>query len=404
MNRKIILSVGTFVLSLAAFAYDAGGTFSNDTQYYKAGSNNTDSFKQTNVLTAYFKMPFNEEETMYIAAEGNVSSIYSIYDLSALDQGDYTCPMDISLLKFSNLIKLNNTSNLQISAGRYSISDATSLIVNQPADGISAAINSQRISFNIYTGFTGLLNGINNEFVDSEIDDTDSDFYYLASPFILTSASFYAPYLFLNQSIGAELYAATGIKGPNGDNKDINRYYGTISINGPLVQNLFYTLSSTIEFQTNKSSTDLDFGEFANLTKFSISYYRQDIHNLALTASCIYASAKQGPFQTFTGLTSIDISNANSGPVYNQGAFKTGFTMSLMPREKLFVMASADMVLLAKDEGEKEKLAYNGCQFLINGKYQLFTDLQIGLTMYDYMGDESRDNKFSATLNAVISF
>ena len=70
-------------------------------------------------------------------------------------------------------------------------------------------------------------------------------------------------------------------------------------------------------------------------------------------------------------------------------------------------MLSADLVMISKDgdtADDDQKLEYNGFQILANAKYQLFTDLQIGLTMYNYFADEDDNKKFSATLNAVLSF
>ena len=410
MKKILHLFTATCGLSLTAFAFDFGGTLSNDTQFYRGSADDINSLKQVDTLSVYFRTPFNEAGSMYLAAEGNVAPTYTIEDLSeSSDTDEFICPIDIALLKFSDIIKLDAKTSFQISAGRFTISDATGLIVNQIADGLSFAANTQRLNFNAYGGYTGLLNGHNTTMIAGDVEDSDNDYYYLASPFVLASASAYAPYLFLNQSIGLELYATIGLKGSNGDNKDLNRYYATLSLNGPLAQNLFYTLSSTLEFMTSPEDSDLDLSKFANLSKLSVSYYIPEQYNLALSANVVYASAKQGPFEAFSGFTSIDICNSYAAPTYDgaSGSLKMGLSASVKPIEKLFAMLSADLVMISKDgdtADDDQKLEYNGFQILANAKYQLFTDLQIGLTMYNYFADEDDNKKFSATLNAVLSF
>ncbi len=115
-----------------------------------------------------------------------------------------------------------------------------------------------------------MLNGHNATIINGDIDKSNNDFYYMASPFIIGQASVYFPYLFFNQSLGVEGLTAIGTKGPNGDNADYNRFYGTLSLNGSVGKNKFYVLSTTFGAEV----IDGDFDKLSNLSQLSFTYYR----------------------------------------------------------------------------------------------------------------------------------
>jgi hypothetical protein len=51
-----------------------------------------------------------------------------------------------------------------------------------------------------------------------------------------------------------------------------------------------------------------------------------------------------------------------------------------------------------------ESFAYDGFEWALNAKYQLFTDLQLGISVLQYYDVDKYDNNSVLTLNAVIAF
>ena len=385
-----------FILALSlfakVFAVEYGGTLGESVELY---TNDFDpiAMEEKTKLTLFFRAPFGP--STYFAAEGNATPTYDVNDITEISDGDFICPLDLTLFKFAHSIKQENSASLNFAAGRFAVADSTGFILNQAADGLSVAYNSQRVVVGGYAGYTGLLNGINTTLINGDIEERDSDYYYFASPFLLGQASVYFPYLFFNQSIGVEALTAIGMKGPNGDNKDYNRFYGTLSLSGSLGAKKFYSLSTTFGAEV----IDGDFDKLSNLSQLSFTYYIPEFYNSQVTASALYASGDHGPFAPFVGVTSMEASYSAYAPEYS-GLLKAGLCGTIKPMDNLLASLGTDIIFACPGED----FEYSGVQVYGGVFYQIYTDMQLGLMAHQYIGDDDDENETSLTLGFTLAF
>lgn len=385
-----------FILALSLFAHsfavEYGGTLGESVELY---TNDFDpvAMDEKTKLTLFFRAPFGPSS--YFAAEGNVTPTYKANDVTEINDGDFECPLDVTLFKFAHAIRQENAASLNFAAGRFAVADSTGFILNQPIDGVSAAYNSQRLVVSGYAGYTGLLNGLNFTILNGDVDKSNNDFYYMASPFIIGQASVYFPYLFFNQSLGIEGLTAIGTKGPNGDNADYNRFYGTVSLSGSVGPQKFYLLSTTFGAEV----IDGDFDKLSNLSQLSFTYYIPQFYDSQVTGSVLYASGKQGSFAAFTGLSSMEATYSAFAPEYS-GLLKAGLCGTIKPKDNLLASLGTDVVFACP----KEDFEYAGIQVYGSVVYQLYTDMQLGLMAHQYVGDDKNENETSLTLSFTMAF
>jgi len=322
---------------------------------------------------------------MYLATEGMFQ-----YEYLGSTETTYLVA-DCTLLKFSMVNKLSAKNTFNLSAGRFAMSDASSIIFSQTNDGILAQFKFARMNVSAYGGYTGLLNGkqvaILNAASSTYAYDSES-VYPLAAPYAVAGATFTAPYLFANQTIGLQIYSFFGAADTT---SGYNRLYGTVTLNGPLAANVFYTLTSTF-------GTDDMFTSVGNLSQIQLSIY-PPFASSSITLSGVYASGNNGALSSFTGFTNNPATLALDGPKY-AGLIKAGLFASIKPIEPLYFDAGADCVFGCPDS----TVSYSGFQYYADARYQLFTDVQLSAGAQQYFDKDDKTNKISFTAKAVISF
>lgn len=391
MKKTLALLLAASMFA-SAFAAEFGGTLGESVEIY---TNDFDpvAMEEKTKLTLFFRTPLGPSS--YFVAEGKVAPTYDVNDISEFGDGDFLCPIDLTLFKYAYSMKTGASSSLNIVAGRFGIVDASGYILNLPADALSVSYNSQNIVAGGYVGYTGLQNGINTVLLNGDLDDVDNDYYFCSSPFLLGQASVTFPYLFLNQSLGVEGLCAIGTKGPNGDNTDYNRFYGTLSLAGVLGARKFYNLSTTFGAEV----IDGDFDKVSNLTQLSFTCYIPEFYDCQLTFSGVYASGEQGPFAAFKGISSIESSFAMYAPDYS-GLIKAGACATVKPMVNMLASLGADVIISCPDDS----FEYAGVQVYGGLIYQIYTDLELGLSLHQYIGDDDKDNETSLTLGATLAF
>ena len=376
-----------FILSSRAFAFDFGGSVNDLTKFNIQNFKNI-GLKQQNTLSLWAKIPFTNSGATYLATEGTFMYQYNSLDLTA-GPGNSNLVADLPLLKLNHFQKFSPSSSLQLSAGRFYVSDQSGYVFLQPSDGALVQFTSLRFNAGFYGGYTGLQNAFNV----TELNGPGSAYNYKAgfgqlydfsSPYFVFAGNIGAPYLFLNQSVSLEGVFAMGTKGPNGDNTGYNRGYATLTINGPILGSLFYTLGTTF-------STE-DFKNLGNLSVLSLAYYFGTFAS-SISWSAVYASPH------FRGITSNTATLAAGDPEYNS-LLKTELTGSFKPLSTIFIGLSAGAVF----DAPEGTFAYDGVQFALNSRFQAFTDLQVGLSAGQYLGKSEDKTKTTITASAVISF
>ncbi len=392
INKKALGAALLTAMALLspAFALDFGGSLDDSTKV-STGDFSTFALDQKNNLSAWLKVPFNNSGTTYFAAEGKATFDYSAGDFAALGSGTPLFTLDLSLFKFATSLPLGNVS-LNLSAGRFSVAETSGVVFSQVSDGLYLSYAAQRFNVSAYGGYTGLLNSQYVTMLDADSSTFSSDgtaVYACASPYVVVLGGVSFPYLFKNQTLGLEAVLAFGTKGVGGSNSGDSRLYFTAALNGPMAGSLFYTASTTLELEK--------FSALANLTKFSMTYFF-DVKAASLGFAAVYASGSNGFLKPFMALTSNSALYDAAGTEYT-GIVKAGVNGSVKPLEQLYVGGGADLAFDCSDG-----FGFKGFQWNASVKYQPFSDLQVSLSLDQFVGKDSSSNNAELTLGAVISF
>lgn len=381
---KIAIAATLFAaVVLPASAVDFGGALDNTTKFSGSGFGSL-VLDQKDTISLWLRTPFNNDESMYFAAEGLFQYEYI--------QSTTTTNLvaDCDLFKFSDNISMGAKKSLLLSVGRFFKSDSTGIVFSQTSDGLYAQFKMPKLNIGVYGGYTGLLNAKSVTILNAATSTYSYDttkIYALAAPYAVAGASFSAPYLFANQTIGVEVYSFFGTSSVT---SGYNRFYGTLSMNGPLSSNIFYTMTSTI-------GTADSFASVGNLSQFALSFY-PEFASSAITLSGMYASGNNGPLSPFIGFTSSSATLAMDSPEYC-GLITTGLSYSMKPLNELLLSAGVDGVFACPDS-----VSYSGIQFYGTVLYQACTDVQLSLSAQQYIDTNDATNKTSLTVKAVISF
>ncbi|MDY5634395.1 MAG: hypothetical protein SPF29_07480 [Treponema porcinum] len=231
MKRLLCTAAALIAGTASFFAVEWGGKIANDTSFM--GKADDLKLKQSDTVGLWMNIPLNRTNSVYVAAEAYYKFTYD--DTETADE-EFENVINCNLLKFSAGWMAGNGNMISLSAGRFPVSDFTGIIFNQPADGLNFKVSSQTVDFNIFAGYTGLLNAKEVTILtpaDTEYEESDDDFYAFAPKYLPFGFSFAFPSVFGNQHISLEGW---GFADLNGD--DCNRYYGMLGLDGYLLRNL----------------------------------------------------------------------------------------------------------------------------------------------------------------------
>lgn len=380
--KKIIALFTAAAITTSIFAYDFGGSFYNDSSLKNVNSDSELKFDQLNEISAWLSVPFNNE--------GNSS-----FNLA----GKLQYENDFGAEETTVFADINNASvtylkdNFTLTAGRFGVTDLTSVILSQSLDGVSITNTAPEYDINLTAGYTGLLNSHFNSMLDESLSaySTDTDKVYdAAEKFGLISASITLPYIYNNQTISAENITAIHMQ-----DESYFRNYTTVSITGALSGNLYYTASGTIEF----SKFDEDDSEIANLSKIDVTYFGNS-HGLALSLNGVYASGTQATLKPFKGFTSQTAVDSNGSDTEYSSKFITGVNASIKPADD--ILAAANLKTVFDTEGN---INYEGFEFGASAYWQVKSDVLLSASLGQYLdGDDSNNNKTKISLKALITF
>lgn len=375
--------------TVSAFTLETKAIISNSTQFnFTENDFSLPELVQKDSLTASFRQPLNESGKTYFAAEGLISFEYDrTFSDPAVDSKELLA--DLSLFKFSSLISLNK-ANLNIALGRFSLSDVTSCIFNQNADGLLLQYLSPYVELSAYGAYTGLLNNKTVTLLDPSNSaysaSEEKDFYDFSPAYITGALTVKLPYLLLNQSITAEAFAFIKSQGPSDVKaEDDTRLYATLAFNGPLASSVFYTANTSFLF-----SETYDY-KAANLTSIKADIFPTDSFMLSLKG--LYASGENSSLKTFTGFTSIAAGFNVSEKKYSSLAM-AGLECAGRLSSKTLLNLKADALFDMIDS----KSQYSGTQILAAFTYQAFTDLNLSLEAKTFIADKKEESKTSFAL------
>lgn len=390
--KKIFSVLTVSFLATSAFSVEWGGLLDNDSTV-KGNKFSSDAlvFDQKDTASLWIRTPFDEEGLCYFTAEGTYQFDKTFPFDSDAESQDATNYIDLDLFKFVYAKEIGD-SKITASVGRFSVSDLSSAVYTQNADGLLFAYEGN-LNFSVYGGYTGLLNGNMVSIMGPESFVVDSEKVYdFADKYIVGIGNVSFRNLFANQDLSAEFVGTFRLV-----DETYNRMYGTLSLTGPLPNGLFYGVSSTVGF-VKFDSDDMKMG---NLSKLFLAYY-SDFKSASVTLNGAYASAKQGPFEPFKGFTKSTAVNSLNEEDYSALALG-GLTGTIKPLSNLLVTCSFDFVNFFEIDGLVK--SHKGIQYKLGANWQLFSDVLLGLNFGQYHDfDIDEENKVSAQLKAVITF
>ena len=387
MKLKTVKIAAAFLLLFAAQnigAVDFGGYINNNSKMTGSSFSNL-YLDQTDQGGVWIRVPFDNASKHYLAAEAFVQYEYLSNSQSSI------LTADCNLLKYNGLFNLGSIGKLNVQAGRFFMSDATGLVLRQTNDGALLTFKFPYVSANFYGGYTGLLNAQNVTILNS--DSSTYSFnanlpYALQAPYVTALASVSSPFLFLNQTLSLQLM---GFIGAGQGTTGYNRYYATVKINGPLASFVYYTMDTTFSTQDN-------FASFSNLSNVSVNFYIPFMSaEIALKGT--YASGNNGFLKAFKGFTSITATYAIDEPEYS-GLIKGGLSLAMRPLSSIYLGGGANAVFKCPDA----EITYGGMEWFANATYQLFADLQLGLSASQYISADGKSDKTNLTVKAVMAF
>ena len=293
--------------------------------------------------------------------------------------------VNLDMLKFSFLVPIGNDS-LTIDAGRYNISDITAVILNQNIDGVYIAYKKTNFAAYFNLGYTGLLNSYVNPINTAGITSIlkkQTKIYNLAPSFVHMSALFHVPFQSLRHAIDFDLNSFIATENPK-----ITNNYASISVNGPIVNGLFYLTSVSTSVLTRvKRKPGIGFFLAGELDY----YFEKYSSKLGLKAQ-FFSGGKTG-FKSFT------LSNVSKVTFMEPtDLWKISLDGSIKPVKDLFLSTEAAVVTQPN-----MKSSFAGFEWDLSVNYTIRQDISIITDLGMFMG---KNGKFDAVfkLKGCISF
>lgn len=373
-NKKFLIVIFTIFSFINVFAIDYGANLKNDT---KISPNEDDFFNllQRNDLSAWIKVPFNENNSAYLVAEG----LYRFeYNNSVSYRVNY---IDLSMLQFV-LNKEIGDNLFSLNLGRFAFTDLTSCIFGQPADGVSFSFDSSVYNFSLYAAYTGLLNSNVIKMINSEDFEIEPEkVYALSDKFATVALGVSLPELIPNNTLSLQGLGAIRL-----DEIANNKFYLTVGLDGVVNRNIFYSVYGTASLKSYDKEDYL----ISSFAKADLNFIYD---KLFLNVNALFAG------KDFEGVTSFVALNSGYEPEYNS-LLKAGVLASYRILDNVKFFASADIAF-----NGKENYSLKGFQYDIGCDWQVVSDVYIGLDWNQYIDiDESDANYKAVNLKAMISF
>ena len=297
--------------------------------------------------------------------------------------------VNLDMLKFSFLFPIGNDS-LTIDAGRYNISDITAVILNQNIDGVYIAYKKTNFAAYFNLGYTGLLNAYVNPINAAGITSIlkkQTKIYNLAPSFVHMSALFHVPFQSLRHAIDFDLNSFIATENPKTTNN-----YASISVNGPIVNGLFYLTSVSTSVLTRvKRKPGIGFFVSGELDY----YFEKYSSKLGLKAQ-FFSGGKTG-FKSFT------LSNVSKITFMEPtDLWKISLDGSIKPVNDLFLSTEAAVMAYAATQ-PKGRSNFAGFEWDVSANYTIRQDISISTDLGMFVG---KNGKFDAAfkLKGIISF
>lgn len=385
--KKVKLFIFLFlIIALNLSAFEGGGMLKTGLGI-DLGKNKT-NLSHFDSLSLWAKQNLDKEGNYNFA----IQSSY-LFNLKKPIKPDGKLDLDhivnLDMLKFSFLVPIGNDS-LTIDAGRYNISDITAVILNQNIDGVYIAYNKTNFSTYFNLGYTGLLNSYVNPINAAGITSIlkkQTKIYNLAPSFVHMSALFHVPFQSLRHAIDFDLNSFMATENPKTTNN-----YASISVNGPIVNRLFYLASASTSILTrDKKNPQTGF-----FLKGELDYYFEKYDSKLGLKMQLFSGGKMS-FKSFTLSTMSKVNFMEPTDL-----LKISLDGSIKPVKNLFLSTEAAIMAYAATQ-PKGRSNFAGFEWNVSANYTILQDISISTDLGMFVG---KNGKFDAVfkLKGIISF
>lgn len=375
---NLLISLLLFFIPLSALEW--GGLVTESFKYgTKNFSSEANQFKQSNSVSLWMSGAVTSSGNVNFAAQSSGRYYLDFFNNDVL----FTPIFDLDLLKLSGKTNIAD-GFFSYSAGRFGVSDLTGKVFSQTCDGLLLKYTRTSFEANAYVGFTGYLNAMNAAMLSKEhkVHSVDGSVYVMAHSYVPVCLSVEMPSLFLNQTFNAQLSGFFDL-----EETEYNRYYGTLALNGPIYGPLYYSLLTSFALE--------NFDAFSNYTALSLQLYPISFFTVKLNAE--YASGNQLIFKPFTTFTSNTAYNISSSPEL------TGVIMPnvdlILTWESLYASLNGKVVLAYPED----EINFQGLNFTASMFFNIFSDLQLGLSAIYYHDIVTAGEMNNASVNINLS-
>ena len=378
--KKSIITTALVSLTLAAFAADFGGKFTNISKFADQTPDDGLKLDQKDAVSLWYSTPFG-------SSDANSFLIMGTYQF----ERNFGTEKTIQYVDIDTARVIYNVSDLTLTAGRFFCADMTGRIYAQNGDGASVTYAQPSFNVTAYGFYTGLLNSQTTTILDPEFSADPDKVYDMCPKYFAGGLKASLPGLMGEQTVSAEGIFTTKLSGTSN-----TRAYAEAQLSGPLTNNIYYDVTGAFGF----SKYDEGDFEMSNLSVANLNFYPPLNAETSIGLSAVYASGEQGPFKPFVGFTSSTAVESIDEAEYTSLA-KAGINASVKPVSNILLLAGADAVFDAMDDS----IEYQGFQYNAQINWQIVSDVlaSAGITQY-FDSDDSDINKTSVTIKAVISF
>ena len=387
MKKSFVVFCSIFLILTKGFAFEWGGVFDNESTIgYDISPNKNESaeisFTQKNGLHVWLSNTLSKDGIWKLNSE-----ISYIADIKSQREPVFQNILDLTLLKVSGQVPMKN-STIDISLGRFFISDKTDNIFSTTSDGAYLKFNLSTVGIGGYVGFTGLLNSLNVNDILGFNDGNVAQIYKLQYPVVPIILSFDFPSLFANQNLSFQVLGSIDCSNNVG-----NKFYGTLLLDGPIYSKLFYTVQTT--FGTR------NFTNIMNYTSLNLMWFPLSFANFNLGVQ--YASGNEelnGVFSSFSSVTATSKESIKGLPVSDCLLPAASVVFYSGPFYSKFEV-KCDLDIL-NEQGQL--FSVRGYYGKLNSTFNVFSDLQIGLDLNLYINVENQNVLFNAVVKAAFAF
>ncbi len=323
-------------------------------------------------------VPFGVKAPISITAE----AYYELGVLKPLEnnmEATLSHLINLSMLQFAAQFSTSESSNINVTLGRFNVYDATTIILSQPIDAVKVMFSGSTYEVSTHVGFTGFLNGHAVTLFGVENKNILSDVYTFAPAFILANVSFRLPYLFDGQhAFSVDVNGAIEL---SDDTSSSNRFYATLGLQGPMGESFYYNASTTLNYVFAEQNT------IANLSILELSYFLP-FSNSILSWKTIFATG--GAQNTFVPITE-NLATMDDSIPYG-GMLKTGLVGILSPVESLLLYFGADVLVNIMDASKNK--GYSGVQWNLSSRWSMLSDVYLMANIGNFFSSESNTDPY----------